>query len=98
MPGPRPEEAGSDAPCAHAAPTHTPRPAYRLSWARLLARVFLVDVTVCPDCGGTMKIIAALTHPQAIRTYLDGVRLTSRPPPVAPPRPRPQTSFEFDYA
>jgi hypothetical protein len=45
-----------------------------------------------------MKIIAALTHPQAIRTYLDGVRLTSRPPPVAPPRPRPQIALEFEYA
>lgn len=98
VPGPYLEEAGSDAPCAYAAPTHSPQPAYRLSWARLLARVFRVDVTVCPDCGGTMKIIAALTDPHAIRTYLDGVGLTSRPPPIAPQRPRPQTSFEFEYA
>jgi hypothetical protein len=103
VPGPRPDEAppedaSSDAPCAHAAPTYTPQPAYRLSWARLLARVFHIDVTVCPDCGGTMKVIAPLTDPPAIRTYLDGVGLTSRPPPVAPPRPRPQTSYEFEYA
>jgi hypothetical protein len=95
VPGPRPEDAGPAAPCSHAAPTHAPQPAYRLTWARLLARVFRVDAAVCPDCGGTMKIIAALTDPPAIRTYLDGVGLTSRPPPVAPPRPRPQTSFEF---
>jgi hypothetical protein len=64
VPGPRSEETGSDAPCAHAAPTHTPRPAYRLSWARLLARVFRVDPAVCPDCGGTMKIIAARPAPR----------------------------------
>ena len=69
VPGPRPDEAGSDeeggseAPCSHADSPRAPNPTYRLSWARLLARVFLVDVTVCPDCGGTMKIIAALTHP-----------------------------------
>ena len=62
----------------------SPQPVYRLSWARLLARVFRVDVTECPACGGKMKIIAALTEPVAIRTYLDGVGLASRPPPIAP--------------
>ena len=42
-----------------------------------------------------MKIIAALTEPLAIRTYLDGVGLASRPPPIAPPHPLPQTEFEY---
>ena len=27
----------------------------RLDWARLLARVFQIDVTQCPSCGGHMK-------------------------------------------
>ena len=70
-------------------------PVYRLSWSRLLARVFRVDVTQCPACGGKMKIIAALTEPLAIRTYLDGVGLASRPPHIAPARPRPQAEFEY---
>ena len=95
VPGPRPEDAGPVAACSHAAQTHAPKPAYRLTWARLLARVFRVDVTVCPACGGKMKVIASLTDPHAIRTYLDGAGLTSHPPPVAPPRPLPQTQFEF---
>ncbi len=73
----------------------SPQPVYRLSWARLLARVFRVDVTECPACGGKMKIIAALTEPVAIRTYLDGVGLASRPPPIAPARLLPQTEFEY---
>ena len=64
----------------------SPQPVYRLSWARLLARVFRVDVTECPACGGKMKIIATLTEPQAIRAYLAGVGLASRPPPIAPSR------------
>ena len=42
------------------------------------------DVTECPVCGNKMKIIAALTAALAIRTYLDGVGLASRPPPIAP--------------
>ena len=28
---------------------------YRHSWATLLARVFRLDVTTCPDCGGLVK-------------------------------------------
>ena len=82
--------------CAHAEQASIPRAVYRLPWARLLARVFRVDVTECPACGGKMKIIAALTDALAIRTYLDGVGLPSRAPPIAPSRRLPQT--EFDYA
>jgi hypothetical protein len=30
-----------------------------LSWARLLKRVFDIDIENCPNCGGALKIIAA---------------------------------------
>ena len=43
-----------------------------------------------------MKIIAAMTDLHSVRTYLEGVGLPSRTPPIAPARPDPQT--EFDYA
>ncbi|QQR90769.1 MAG: transposase [Myxococcales bacterium] len=36
-----------------------PRPK-RTPWSKLLARVFNVDVSVCPSCGGHMKIIEFL--------------------------------------
>ena len=36
---------------------------HRLSWCQLLARVFSIDVSECPDCGGRMRIVAALTEP-----------------------------------
>ena len=61
------------------------------SWATLLGRVFRIDVTRCPDCGGRLRIIAALTDPTSIRTYLEGVGLPGVPPPRAPPQPQ----FEF---
>ena len=35
----------------------------RLSWARLLKRVFDIDLEHCPRCGGPLKIIAAIEHP-----------------------------------
>ena len=81
--------------CSHAEQPLGPQPFYRLPWARLFARVFLVDVTECPACGATMKIIAALAEPLTIRSYLDGVGQPSHAPPIAPPRPLPQIEFEY---
>ena len=48
------------------------------------------------DCGGRMKIIAALTDPSSIRRCLHGMGLPARAPPIAPARPDPQP--QFDYA
>jgi hypothetical protein len=67
---------------------------HRVEWARLLARVFQIEVTVCPACGGTMKIIAALTDGASVRGYLAGVGLPSRAPPNAPARIDRQLEFD----
>ena len=85
------------APSATAAGTEAmPRsPVQRLQWAQLLARVFSLEVTVCPRCGGPMRMIAALTDPDSIRTYLTGVGLPADPPLVSPARPPPQQELEF---
>ena len=37
-----------------------------MSWARLLKRVFDIDIEHCPNCGGTLKIIAAIEDPPVI--------------------------------
>jgi len=68
---------------------------YRLSWSALLARIFQIDVSVCPDCGGPMKIIAFITDPNSVRRYLRGVGLPTEPPAVAAARPPPQAEFDF---
>ncbi len=54
--------------------------AHRLTWACLLSRVFDLDGTLCPACGGRMRIIAALTNEVSIRHYLKGVGLPADPP------------------
>jgi hypothetical protein len=42
-----------EATCAHHRPV-------RLNWAKLLKRVFEIDMAHCPNCGGELKIIAAI--------------------------------------
>ena len=39
--------------------------AYRVSWAKLLARVYDIDGHLCPDCGGPLRAVAAVLPPAA---------------------------------
>ena len=45
-------------------------PTARMNWARLLKRVFNIDVEHCPHCGGHLKIIAAILESSAIAKIL----------------------------
>ncbi len=60
--------------------------------------MFQFELTVCDQCGGTVKIVAAVTDPSSIRTYLEGVGLPARAPPIAAARPHPQREFDMDCA
>ena len=57
----------------------------RLSWARLLKRVFNIDVEHCPQCGcgGTLKIIAAIENPAVIVKILAHLGLPTKAPRLA---------------
>jgi hypothetical protein len=59
----------------------------RMSWARLLKRVFDIDLEHCPNCGGALKIIAAIEDPPVIVKILTHLGLPSRVPPRFPARP-----------
>ena len=59
----------------------------RMSWARLLKRVFDIDIEHCPHCGGTLKIIAATEDPPVIAKILTHLGWSARAPPRAPARP-----------
>ena len=54
---------------------------HRLSWMTLLARVFRVDISVCPRCAGPMRVTRAVTTPEQIAAELRG----ARPPPRSGP-------------
>jgi len=57
----------------------------RLSWAKLLKRVFEIDIEHCPN-GGQLKIIAAILEQPVIEKILTHLGLQARAPPRAPAR------------
>jgi len=75
----------------------TPDASRRYSWPELMRRVFAVDVLECPDCGATLRILAAIHPPQATRAILECLGLPTRPPPIAPARlPSRVADLDFD--
>ena len=67
-----------------------------MSWARLLKRVFGIDVETCGVCGGKMRIIAAVEDPQIIKKILDHLGIPSTPPLAKLARGPPLAEWE-DY-
>ncbi len=61
-------------------------PRARMSSAQLLKRVFAIDVTTCPQCGGPLIILAAIEDPSVIVKILSHLGLPTRAPPKAPAR------------
>jgi Putative transposase/Transposase zinc-binding domain len=67
----------------------------RWSWARLLQRVFALDMARCPFCQqGTLRMIAAIMQGAVIRKILRHLKLAVDPPPIAPARLR-QEAFAW---
>ena len=52
------------------------RQTFRLSWAKLLARVYNLDAERCPKCGGRLRPIGAVTDPPEAQRHL--ARLEAR--------------------
>jgi hypothetical protein len=72
--------AAAPAECEQAEPVRAR--AQRIGWARLLERVFDIDLRRCPSCGaGELKIIAAILQRVAIGKILTHRGLDPRPPP-----------------
>ena len=61
----------------------------RYSWARLLKRVFHIDIEKCSKCGGRARIIASIEEPEVVEKILSHLRLPTSPPSLAPARDPP---------
>jgi len=56
---------------------------HRISWARLLKRVFDIDMQHGPNCGaGQLKIIAAILERSVIEKIWTRLGLDPQPPPT----------------
>jgi hypothetical protein len=53
-----------------------PKPVPSKGWAEMIRKVYEVDPMVCPQCGGTMKIIAFITEYTAVDRIIDHLKRT----------------------
>ena len=70
--------------------------AKRLEWARLIARVFEIDVLTCPRCHSKgMQAIASIMDGDVIDKILRSVGMPTDSPEFAPPALPQQAAFDF---
>ncbi len=56
----------------------------RLSWAKMIQKVYEIDPLLCPFCGGEVKILSFIIKPKTIKKILDAMDLPSqKPEPLA---------------
>lgn len=90
MPVAPPPGSAAPAPTAADRPPRDPAPGSlrppRWRWADLLQRVFEIDVLVCPNCGGRMRVLTTIEDPRVVRRILThlGLRGDAGPTPRPP--------------
>ena len=62
----------------------------RYPWAELLRRVYLVDVFLCPHCGGRRRLLAAIHNQESIQRVLSAIGLSATVPVLAAARSPPE--------
>ena len=65
----------------------------RISWAKLLSRVFALDMGNCDFCGREMKAIFAVIKQEVEVKILTHLGLPARAPPIAPSKISRQEEF-----
>lgn len=58
----------------------------RISWAKLLKRVFGLDMENCSGCGGKMRVVSAIMEEEVIEKILKHLGRPYKPPDIAPAR------------
>lgn len=52
-----------------------------MTWAQRLKRVFNIDVSICPKCGGESKVIASIEDQAVIDKILQHLQAKDALPP-----------------
>ena len=63
--------------------------------AKMLKRVFDIDIQICSKCGGQIKIISSIQDPKVTKRILSHLGESSTVPELSPSRGPPET--EHDY-
>ena len=58
-----------------------PPPRAPMSWMARLRRVFDIDISRCPVCNGTLRVIAVVTEPVAIGRIIEHLDTRGKDPP-----------------
>jgi hypothetical protein len=66
-------------------------------WVRCLKRVFNIDVSICPKCGGEAKIIACIEDQAVIDTILQHLQAKGALPPPIKSLPAARVSPTTDW-
>jgi len=51
-----------------------------MAWGKLLKRVVEIDLERCPNCGGELNMIVAITEAQVIERIVTQLALAARTP------------------
>ena len=70
-------------------------PVKNCRWAKMLARVFKIDVSTCDHCGGDLQKVCAVLDPDSVKRYLRHARIEHEAPVRGPPRSV-QEEFMYD--
>ncbi len=69
-----------------------------MNWAGRLKRVFGMDIEVCSECGGKLKVISSIEGPEVIKKILTHLGLESGIPEPCSPRGPPEEEEVFHFS
>ena len=55
------------------------------AWARLIAKVYEIDLLICPRCSSKMRVLAVITNPAEVKKILRHLIKIGCPPPGLDP-------------
>jgi hypothetical protein len=68
-----------------------------MTWAQRLKRVFNIDVSICPQCGGEAKVIASIEDQALIDKILNHLQAKGALPPPPDLLPATRASPTSDW-